>query len=207
MIIDDNGVLSKTFIEMQKDLGIDYAIEVGAHEATFSQFACDMFDVKSLAIEANPEVFNYFKDKINNNVQYINHAISNTNEIIKFKIHADSLAGLNSIKNRIGSPILQEYSVQASTLDSLVAELGLTFNSAALWIDCEGANKEVLLGAVNTLAKCSSVFIETEDKAFWEDQWLTKDVVAFLDKQGFTQFASEDVYTDQKNIIFIRRNN
>lgn len=205
MLFEDNGQLWESFISMQKDLGTDFAIEIGAHAAEFSQEMCNLLDINALAIEANPAVFNKYRNEITDSrVSYLNYAISDSNGSVDFLVHDDNLAGNNSIKTRLGDHDFKSYTVESYTMDSLVEELGLSFKNAALWIDCEGANREVLLGASETLKLCSSIFIETEDISFWEDQWLTNDVVEFLESVGFKVFATEDIYDDQKNIIFIK---
>ena len=207
MIIKDNGELSEQFIELQKHLNPDFAIEVGAHEASFSRSISDLLNIGSVAFEANPDVYNHFKDSITDErIQYLNYAVSDVSRVITFHTHTSELAGNNSIKNRIGHNSIKEQEVLAYTLDDFVKEFDIEFNNLVLWIDCEGANREVLTGSVDTLKRCSSIFIETEDKLYWEDQWLTEDVVDFLDSQGFSVQKSEDIYQAQKNIIFIRRN-
>jgi FkbM family methyltransferase len=208
MIIEGNGDLSEQFIELQKNLNPDFAIEIGAHEASFSQVISNLLNIESVAFEANPDVYNHFKGSIANaRVKYLNYAISDVSRVITFHTHTSELAGNNSIKNRIGYNSIKEQEVRAYTLDDFVDEFDIEFSNLVLWIDCEGANREVLTGSVDTLKKCSSIFIETEDKLYWEDQWLTEDVINFLDSQGFSVQKSEDIYQAQKNIIFIRRTN
>jgi FkbM family methyltransferase len=208
MIIDNNGYLSERFVSMQSELKIDFAIEVGAHEAEFAQEVSKLFNINSIAIEANPAVFDKYGPGIKDDrVSYLNYAISDRNGHVDLLVHRNDLAGNNSIKTRLGQHDFKKYSVKSYTLDSLVEELQLSFKNIALWIDCEGANKEVLTGATETLKLCSSIFIETEDIHYWEDQWLTDDVVNFLSLKGFNMLASENVYGAQKNIIFIRETN
>jgi hypothetical protein len=61
-----------------------------------------------------------------------------------------------------------------------------------------------LTGAEETLKKAHSIFIETEDYPHWENQWLTLDVVKFLNSHGFMILDHETVYGTQHNIIFVR---
>jgi FkbM family methyltransferase len=208
MIIDGNGDLSERFVSMQKSLGIDFAIEVGAHAAEFSQEISRLLNIRSLAIEANPHVFyKYNKNILDNRILYLNYAVSDKNGTVDLLVHEDTLAGNNSIKIRLGEHDFKKYSVKAYTLDSLLEEMKISFNNAALWVDCEGANREVLVGALNTLPKCSSIFIETENRDYWQDQWLTSDVIDFLESNGFYMLASEKIYEAQRNIIFVRKDN
>ena len=203
MIIENNGLLYQDFFELQKDLNPDFAIEVGAHAAEFSLAMSADFGISAIAFEANPPVFDIYKEQCNNElVKYVNNAITNYDGIIKININSDQLAGNNSIKIRQNAEIQRTYDVYCYKLDTYLKDI--QFNNAALWIDVEGANMEVLSGAVETLSRCKSIFIETEDVAFWEDQWLTQDVESFLASQGFTKVADEEIYTNQRNIIFVK---
>lgn len=202
--IPRNGFLQQKFFEMQLQENPDYVIEVGAHAAEFSITMANHLGVKSTAFEANVEVFKNFKDAIDSElVSYVNFAVSHKSELVTLKVHRNPLDGNNSIKHRIDSQIIEEYTVQAYSLDEYFKEFG--FVSAALWIDAEGCNREVLIGAKETLKRCRTVFIETEDVAFWDDQWLTSDVESFLNSSGFEKIAEEPVYSQQKNIIFRKK--
>lgn len=204
MIIPGNGKLSQTFVGLQEAMKPDYAIEVGAHAAEFSIEMANRFGIKAKAFEANLDVFNKYSESVNSAlVDYVNYAISNNDGIVSFNIHHNPMAGDNSIKKRSNIAISRSYEIQAYKLDTYFKEYD--FKNACLWIDVEGANKEVLTGAIETLKRCSSIFIETEDIGFWQDQWLTKDVQEFLESQGFEKVAHENVYSMQKNIIFIRK--
>lgn len=204
MIIPGNGQLSRTFINMQEAMRPDYAIEVGAHAAEFSVEMANKFGIKAKAFEANIDVYNKYSKAVQSNlVDYVNCAISDSDGAVSFNIHHSEMAGDNSIKKRSNIKILKSYDVQAYSLDSYFKDYD--FAKACLWIDVEGANKEVLSGAIETLKRCSSIFIETEDIGFWQEQWLTKDVQDFLENQGFEKIAHENVYSMQKNIIFRRK--
>jgi hypothetical protein len=48
------------------------------------------------------------------------------------------------------------------------------------------------------------MIMETEDRPYWQDQWLTTDVINYLEGLGFTKVASEQVYKAQQNIIFVK---
>lgn len=204
MIIDDNGKLSNIFFNLQKYLKPEISIEIGAHAAEFSIGMKERLDTKPIAFEASELIFNNFKDKIfSNGVDYINAAISDFDGTMFFYVHEDEYHGNNSTLIRKDAPIKNRTLVNCYKLDSYL--LNRDFSSMCLWIDVEGANKQVLQGSIESLKKTNSIFIETEDLEYWEDQWLTGDVVEFLNSQGFIQVASEKVYDAQQNIIFIRK--
>lgn len=203
MIIAQNGILSEDFVSMQESLKPDIAIEVGAHAAEFSVEMAKRFGVKAIAFEANTVVYNRHKHNNSDLVSYLNYAVSDRDGIVYLNVHEDMLAGNNSIKQRANHQNIATIEVQAYRLDTYFADYD--FANACLWIDVEGANREVLTGAIETLKRCSSIFIETEDFSYWEDQWLTNDVISFLEEQGFQVLGSERVYEKQKNIIFVKK--
>lgn len=204
-IIDNNGLLSDKFFKMQKDFRPDYVIEVGAHAAEFSLAMSEAFNVPAVAFEASPDVYKKFKDIFDNtSVSYLNYAISDVDGEEVFMVHENSLAGNNSIVYRNGvESMLDSYKVKSYMIDSYFKDI--VFESACLWIDAEGANGKVLMGAGKTLDRVSSIFIETEDIYYWENQWLTDDVVSFLESQGFAKVDSEMVYAAQQNLIFVKK--
>jgi FkbM family methyltransferase len=204
MIIDKNGTLSEVFVNLQETILPDYAIEVGAHGAEFSSEMADRFKINSTAFEAGLDVFSRYKDKITSDlVSYVHAAIFDVDGTVTFNVNVSEFIGNSSIKKRNGAEPVKSVEVSAYKLDTYFKDYN--FNNACLWIDVEGANREVLSGGTETLKRVSSIFIETEDQEFWEDQWLTEDVVSFLDINGFKKIAEENVYTAQKNIIFVKK--
>jgi FkbM family methyltransferase len=206
LVIFGNGDLSDKFIKMQDSLLPDYAIEIGAHAAEFSVAISNKLRIPAVAFEAGRLIYEKFKDEVASDlVEYLNYAISDKDGREVFTVNQDDYHGNNSILPRNDTtPIKAEY-VKSYKLDTYFKNV--SFTNACLWIDVEGANKQVLAGAEETLKRVSSIFIETEDYPYWKDQWLTLDVVKFLNSQDFILVDSEKVYGAQQNIIFIRRSN
>jgi FkbM family methyltransferase len=207
MIIDGNGNLSEQFFKMQKDIKPDYCIELGAHAAEFSLSMSKELKIPATAFEAGPEIYKMYKKQIDNVlIDYVNYAASDIDGEIDFMIHDDALHGNNSILKRNGYEEMKKtHKVKSYKIDTYFKNV--EFQNACLWIDVEGANKNVLLGGVETLKRVSSIFIETEDISYWDNQWLTSDVIEFLNTQGFVLKSSEKVYAAQQNLIFIKKEN
>jgi FkbM family methyltransferase len=204
MIIDGNGDLSEQFFTMQKDINPDYCIEVGAHAAEFSVNVSKHFGIKATAFEAGAIVYETYKDQANNDlVSYLHYAISDIDGMLTFKVTNNQMYGNSGILQRINYEHSQIEEVKSYRLDTYFKDT--EFENACLWIDVEGANREVLLGATETLKRVSSIFIETEDEPVWENQWLTTDVINFLNSQGFILEASEKVYHVQQNLVFTKK--
>jgi FkbM family methyltransferase len=204
LVISGNGLLSEKFFVMQKTLKPDYAIEVGAHAAEFSVTVSNYFGIKATAFEAGQSIYETYKDRIKGDlVKYVNSAVSDIDGTVSFKVEQNELFGNNGIVKRNGTYPLSEKEVQSHRLDTYFENID--FSNACLWIDVEGASRQVLTGGLKTLQRVSSVFIETEDHPYWEDQWLTLDVVKFLNSQGFALEDSEKVYEAQQNLLFVRK--
>lgn len=193
--------LSLKFIEIQDSIKPSLYIEVGAFDAEFSKIILSKYpDANIWAFEANPYV--YKKNAPIPGIKYINKAVSNVNGIVEFELQKDieMHAVNNSIMKRNEKKEYEYINVESITLDSLFNG----FDNICLWIDCEGANREVLLGAYNILSKVSSIFIEVESVEFWHNQWLDIDVIKYLEGFGFRLFASDSQYENQYNCIFIK---
>jgi FkbM family methyltransferase len=204
MIIDDNGILSEQFFIMQKDINPDYSIEVGAHAAEFSVEISNNLGINAVAFEAGSAVYEKFKDQVSNDlVKYLNYAISDKDGFETFTVAHDEYRGNNSIIPRTDKANIKTENVKSYRLDTYFKDAN--FKNACLWIDVEGANEKVLTGAVETLKRVSSIFIETEDYPHWQDGWLTLDVVKFLNSHGFTVLDHETIWQTQHNIIFIKK--
>ena len=204
MIIRGNGDLSEQFFTMQKDINPDYCIEVGAHAAEFSVSVSKHFGIKATAFEAGSIVYETYKNQVNNDlVSYLNYAISDIDGTVTFKVTNDQMHGNSGIVQRVGFNHTETEEVESYKLDTYFKNA--KFENACLWIDVEGASKQVLSGGIETLKKVSSIFIETEDHPYWEDQWLTEDVVKFLNSQGFVLEGNEKVYDAQQNLIFTKK--
>jgi FkbM family methyltransferase len=201
----ENNDLINLFFKIQQYIRPEVSIEIGAYEATFSKKMIDIVPNGNVwAFEASPYVYQNFYPI--NNVNYLNKAISNTNDIIKFQIQSDSdlvTTANNSIINRNEDKNYLYIDVESVTLDSMFKE----YKNICLWIDCEGANKQVLEGSVDILKNVSSIFIEVEEYEFWKDQWLYNDVYQFLKDNDFILLDKDNEYgSSQYNCIFIKKN-
>ena len=203
LLIKGNGNLSEAFAKMQDSFNPDLCIEIGAHAAEFSNYMASRFKIQSIAFEAGKEIYEKYKNTVEPLVSYVNCAISDIDGTATFFVHDAPLLGNNGIKRVAFTESYANSQVPCYKLDTYLK--GYDFKNACLWMDVEGANREVLLGAKKVLSKVSSIFIETEDQPVWKDQWLTEDVIRFLTELGFINTHSEKVYITQRNLIFIKR--
>ncbi len=110
--------------------------------------------------------------------------------------------GKTSLLRRDEEATYREFRVPLQSLDDFFA--GESAVSFALWIDVEGAALEVLAGAKALLGRTVALFVETENRAFWQEQKLSADVAAFLAAVGFVPVARDREYgDDQFNVLFV----
>jgi FkbM family methyltransferase len=192
------------FIQIQRILEPEITVEIGAYDADFSCAMVGNNAVEVYAFEASPFVHAKFRDQLTH-INYINLAISDLEGTCEFEIQAEyepSLIGNNSIRKRNYVKDVKYIEVPSSTLDIFFE--GKLNKNFALWIDCEGANEQVLKGAERLLDSTSSIYIETETKQFWKDSWLESDVEHFLTERNFKLVSKTYAYEGQNNCIFVK---
>jgi FkbM family methyltransferase len=199
MILVDT-VMFDSFLDIQRRLKPAISIEVGAYDAQFSRYMGNIAP-EVYAFEANFSVYARYRDLPKMTYQHL--AISDIEGYVDFEVQADKdiLASNNSIMIRNDSSPKIYTSVKSNTLNNLFPDK----KDIALWIDCEGANKQVLTGADKILPYVDSIFIEVEREFFWKDQWLEDDVKSYLNDFGFVLFLSKDQYVNQANQIYVRK--
>jgi FkbM family methyltransferase len=190
-------------------------VEAGAHEASASvQVKQRIPGCRVVAYEANPFVFRQWTgiyDYAALGVEYRHQALADEAGEVTFQVVAAAdgldeprLHGFNSRNTRHHyderGVVYEPVTVPATTLDAVGAELT---GRAALWVDVEGAARQVLLGGAAFLGRCDVVKIEVEDYAFWRDQWLVADVLAELHRHGLYPLARDVEYDFQYNMVLV----
>ncbi|MGW2320172.1 FkbM family methyltransferase [Streptomyces sp. NPDC001680] len=103
------------------------------------------------------------------------------------------------VRDRVTSSEYEEVAVPATTLDH---EFEGMIGPFAMWMDVEGAAKDVLSGARRFLDQCDIAKIEVEERAFWKGQWLVPDVVAEMALHGLEPLARDVEGEGQYNVLF-----
>lgn len=204
--------LETLFFEICTALSPDLFIEAGAKDASSSRRArAYLPKARIVAFEANPHTYRRFHrnpDNAAKDVRYLNLALSDADGPVTFNVRVikgkPSADGQNSLLVRQDSRVDNlEVTVEATRLDRHFPSD--TFDSAALWVDVEGANRQVLMGATGILHKAAVIFIEVEDKSFWNGQWLAKDVLKYLGEHDLVEVARDHQSRHQYNSLLIRR--
>jgi FkbM family methyltransferase len=195
--------LKSKFISMCESFNVRTSVEVGAHEASFSNEIRILPNIESIiAFEASPFVWRKYCSKIPEVIAYRNQAVSDKSGPITFYIQQDRSPTEtlnNSILERAEAAKTHEVIVESITLDQLLPIKG----PAALWVDVEGASREVLLGGRKFLAETALVFLEVEHQSYWKNQWLFEDILTFMETNGFLLHSIKEQYTNQSNCIFV----
>lgn len=188
-------------------------IEAGAKDARTSMRARRYLkEAEIVAFEANPYNYARFKDdkKLNHDkISYRNYALSEESGSLTFKIKKKSdgeevspVAGDNSMHYRIEKGfVYDEITVPSITLDDYFVD---NQNRCCLWVDVEGATKEVLSGANRLLDQTDFLLVEVEDRLVWEGQWLRKELNEYLFHKSFVPVARDFQSRYQYNIIYVK---
>lgn len=209
-----NLELITEFYKVLDDINPDYFLEVGAFKAETSCYVSEKFtNCKVTAYEANPYNYAKFKQDLSKyNFDYINMAVSNTSNPVTMYLQNKTskgndkfIRGNNSLLKRKNTKKgFTNVTVDCNTLDNLYTNRDKKF---VLWIDAEGKGYEVLQGAETLLDNTHAVFIEVEQKQFWEDQKLDVDIISYLESKGFNCYKRDQEFKDQYNILFLRNKN
>jgi FkbM family methyltransferase len=192
-------------------------LEIGAFRAEFSiGIKQKLPGTRVIAFEANPDVFahmNKERDYKSLGVGYRNSAVAAKTGSVDFWTQAmpdgsvrPDVAGDNSILSRNSDGVsYQALSVRTVALADLMCTNEFISYDYCLWIDVEGACREVLSGSERALEREGAVLIEVEDHAYWAGQWLSTDVIRFFLAQGFYPVARDYEYAHQYKIVFVHR--
>jgi FkbM family methyltransferase len=212
-----NKLLVEHLFKIIEEIKPKFSFEIGAFSADFSKKIKNKFPNMSVyAFEANPYNFSHFNGKFKykeNDINYINMAISDLDGEVDFNIQRkingkeiNTVRGNNSIMNRIhNSTEYDIVKVKSTSMDKFISINNINISNSILWIDVEGATEKVLKGCEKVLNYVSVIFIEVEEKEFWENQWLEKDVNYFLRKNQFELIARDGEYEYQYNQIYINK--
>ncbi|MEJ0013493.1 MAG: FkbM family methyltransferase [Bauldia sp.] len=183
------AALRETFIGLQRETQPDLFVEVGAYDAATSvQMRRSLPRSRIVAFEANP--FNYkrfakARGLKKGDVEFVLSAVADNSEQRTFTVLGDGKRAnkRSSLLGRSGTGHSYVHvDVPCTSLDEFFR--GSSHRHAALWIDVEGAAREVLTGAQRFLPTVQSLLIEVEEESVWQGQWLKRDVETLSSRGG-----------------------
>ncbi|GAA4367858.1 FkbM family methyltransferase [Nocardioides caricicola] len=197
------------FLELCLRLEPTIGLEIGAHEASFSQWLkAASPSTRCLAFEANPHVAEKYRDRVlATGVEYRHLAVGPTNGPAQLVIPTSVRHKERRLTNRMASLSLHTESDSAETVEVESVRLDdfLTLDAddrLVAWVDVEGATEVVLGSGPEVLRRTSLLYIEVEREAKWHDQWLDVDVARHLAGLGFTPIARDAQRPHQYNVVF-----
>lgn len=206
--------LRDLFLRLLAQHPTEVVFEIGANEASFSQAARRRAkDAEVIAFEANPHVWERFKDRCARaGVDYRHLAITEATGPVTFQLQTTRsgkpvalTTGSNSLLKRVDyEATYAPVEVPGVRLDEFIAERGLAGRSMCAWIDVEGAIRQVLTGIGDRIDDFHMLLIEVENAPKWEGQWCWYDVLAYLRPRGFVPVVRDFEYTGQFNVVFLR---
>ena len=186
-------------------------IEAGAKTGETSLRARSLCpDARVVAFEANPYNYSRYAEQFRHDeksVEYVHSALAAEPGQITFNIiskrdgvEVTPYTGQNSILERVSTGVEYEsVTVPATTLDSYFTDAGRT----AMWVDVEGASKQVVAGGERLLATTDVMLIELEDEPKWKEQWNSTEALVHLFGHGLTPVARDFEYRTQHNVLLL----
>jgi FkbM family methyltransferase len=209
--------LSELFHAMQEELSPSVSVEAGAWRAEFSrEMKRRLPKTRAWAFEANK--YNYDENVTAvtaDGVNYVFSAVTNKVGTTRFLIQEirksdgaqyQKISGNNSLLIRNDEDVLYSAPlVMCTSLDAFFIDDNRIREDerACVWIDVEGASREVLEGSLAFLSQVDSILIEVEAIQYWHEQWLDSDVDQFMKARGFTAVARDNEYEHQYNVVYL----
>lgn len=211
-------LLTDAYLKLVGLLDTEVTLEIGAREASFSIQIQQLYGekIQSFAFEASPRSHAHYHAGIKKHgVRYINAAISDVTGTIAFHEYlADDeqqSVGFSSIYTRDkavkGDERKTTVAVKSLTGDAFVQARCGGAGNIALWIDVEGAQKEVLESLSQSFANTliNAAYIEVESVPFWPKQkFLAPDIIKKMYEFDCIPLMRDVNFGSQYNILFVR---
>jgi FkbM family methyltransferase len=209
------ALLETAFIDLAANLVPTLSVEIGAHEASFSErLKAKCPTLHAVAFEASPRVFDLHATRLKLpavGVDYRHIAISDEDGFaeLRMPLGPDGAAlnpGISSLLHRANFAYgYEEVRVPALTLDSALAQLG-TERSVA-WIDVEGAQHKIIAGGRRYFTQVAAVYIEIERVEVWKQQWIDTELAKVLAGFSLVPVMRDNLAKSQFNEVYIRADN
>jgi FkbM family methyltransferase len=208
------SLLEAAFLDLVVQLTPTLSIEIGAHEAAFSErLKKRLPTVHALAFEANPFVYRLHMDRLRQpavDIDYRHAAICDEDGTIEFQVPIKQNDVVINPDTKISSLFRRmapgfEYDtmwVPGFTLDTVLKTS--TIDRSVAWIDAEGAQREILAGGRRYFAKVQALYIELETRRAWREQMLDGEIAKLLSSCSLIPIMRDSLADIQYNKVFIR---
>jgi FkbM family methyltransferase len=199
------------FLNLLKFLQPNLILDIGSMDGSDSlRFRRMCPKSKIIAFEANPYNYQRMSEDINLKKAQItisSQLISNERNR-KFYISTDSVSnfgnkGTSSTLKPVGSSdIYEEITLESSSIDEVIRENNSPNQSAALWIDVEGAAYDVLNSALTSKNQILLLHIEVELVEKWVGQKLKNNVIELAKALNLSLIACSS-NESQQDLVFV----
>ena len=140
-------------------------------------------------------------------------AVADKNETRKFNLHPNHMDGSSLLKEETGNKI-DGYEIEVNTkrIDDIVVEESLK-GPFLIKIDVQGAELQVLKGAINTLKNTEIIALEVSLFKFMKDAPEFFEIVCFMKEYGFVTYdilkaiyRPLDNALGQVDMVFVKEN-
>ena len=196
-------------------------LHIGAHRGS-ERFVYDWLGKEVTWIESNPKIFrelekNLIEFKYQKSYEALLH--SKNGEIVDFFLSSNDNASssiydfskdfkdnklfFQNKKRNIA--MTGKIKLRTCTLDDLILKHDIDIKKFNHWIiDVQGAELEVLKGAINSLKFCDSITVEVSTENFYEKGSKYDDVKEFLNEINFK--VIKDPKRNHEDVVFIKNN-
>ncbi|HVN01612.1 MAG TPA: hypothetical protein VMT68_15500 [Caulobacteraceae bacterium] len=206
------ALLEAAFLDLCEALAPHLSVEIGAHEASFSErLKGRLPELSAIAFEANPLVHAAHAERLRAiGVDYRHCAITRRAGPVELHVPVSLLGTALDRVSEIGSlarRTLEVFEYEAFTapgaaLDEVVA-CGAGERAVA-WVDAEGAQKEVVDGGQTFFGQVLALYVELEREVVWRDQLCDREIEAELAKYALAPALRDNLASGQYNAVFVR---
>lgn len=188
-----------------KKYNIDMILDIGASRGQYVDSIRRMgYDRKFICFEPTKSAHTELEQKFKHDsmVKTYNVAIGNKDKDISINISkCDLCSSILNVSNTAiqiepGTAHIMKEKCKMRKLDSFYNEFN---KNIILKIDVQGFEKEVLMGATQTLKDASAVFIEISLVELYKGEASFSEIVNILEKKGFELFAITPAFMDNSN--------
>ncbi len=175
---------------------IDWVIDIGANYGQFSEaLLSEGYTGEILSVEPQPDVCELLKQRaatigerwhVATAQALTDHVGSISFNISQSKATSSILQSDTEVAKRVSQirPV-SRITVPANRLDDLLKHHSIDASKSFLKLDVQGAEKQVLAGGPDTLAKAKGIMIELSTIAFYSGQALFPELIDLLEQAGF----------------------
>jgi FkbM family methyltransferase len=188
-------------------LGVKTILDIGANTGQYaSELRRHGWEGQIVSFEPLPTAYNSLMAQSQSDPKWecaprlaLGSAAGTTNINIAINSVSSSLLSANSefVKAAPDSVHVATEEIKVATLDSLIQPHWAT--PVAMKVDTQGYDKEVLLGAVKTLADTLVVQVEVSLAPVYQNGATPADIFQFLAEHGFRAISVCDCFSDLRN--------